>query len=124
MVGLLRNAAGHYLINRRQAGTHMAGLWEFPGGKRKAGESRWDALSRELAEELGIVVAKAEPLLEILHDYGDFSVRLDAWIVDGYDGEPFAREGQELRWVAIGELAGAGLLPADLPIIDALSVKS
>jgi 8-oxo-dGTP diphosphatase len=102
----------------------MAGSWEFPGGKRNAGESRWAALRRELAEELGIDVEAAEPLIDLVHDYGDRRIRLDVWVVRGYAGQPEAREGQPLRWVALADLANAGLLEADRPIVEALAVTT
>ncbi|MGK0170297.1 MAG: 8-oxo-dGTP diphosphatase, partial [Gammaproteobacteria bacterium] len=61
-VGVLRDANGRVLISRRRAGTHLAGLWEFPGGKREVGESRWQALARELHEELGVRALDGHPL--------------------------------------------------------------
>jgi 8-oxo-dGTP diphosphatase len=121
MVGLVTDAAGRFLLSRRRPEQHMPGAWEFPGGKRKAGESRWAALRRELAEELGIEVKAAVPLLDLVHDYADRRVRLDVWVVQGYAGLPEAREGQPLRWVALADLPNAGLLEADRPIIDALA---
>lgn len=122
LVGLVRDSGGRYLISQRRSGQHMAGAWEFPGGKRHPGERRFDALCRELAEELGISVTSAEPFVEIVHDYPDRQVRLDVWTVGSFSGEPIPKEGQPIRWVAVAELGGAGLLPADRPIIDALSV--
>jgi 8-oxo-dGTP diphosphatase len=98
----------------------MAGSWEFPGGKLVAGEERIGALRRELAEELGIDVLEAKPLLELVHDYPEKRVLLDVWRVLRYRGEAEGREGQLLRWVAVDELAGLPLLEADGPIIEAL----
>ncbi len=120
MVGIVADDGGRILINQRRAGTHMAGYWEFPGGKRDAGESRFDALARELAEELGIQVLEAEPLTELVHDYPDRRVYLDVWRVVRYAGEPAPLEDQPLRWVEPGALGEAGLLPADRPLIDAV----
>jgi len=120
MVGLVRDAAGRLLISQRAAGRHMAGAWEFPGGKRMPGETPRIALERELAEELGIAVEAAEPLIELLHDYPDRRVRLDVWVVHRYTGEPQPLEGQPLRWAALEELPSASLLEADRPILDAL----
>ena len=63
VVGLIQDEQGQILVNQRRPGTHLAGLWEFPGGKRHAGEGRQAALARELHEELGIDVVTADPLL-------------------------------------------------------------
>jgi 8-oxo-dGTP diphosphatase len=120
MVGIVADAEGRVLINQRRIGTHMAGHWEFPGGKRGPGESRLAALSRELAEELGIRVIEAEPLTELVHDYPDRRVLLDVWRVLSFEGEPQPLEAQPLRWVATEALEDAGLLPADRPIVDVL----
>ena len=120
LVGLIGDAHGRWLVNRRRSGTHMAGFWEFPGGKRAAGEERYDALRRELQEELGIEVLAAEPFSELVHDYPDKRVRLDVWRIVRYRGEPQSREGQELAWLDPTQLAGVGMLPADAPIVAAL----
>jgi 8-oxo-dGTP diphosphatase len=120
LVGVIEDARGRVLVNRRVAGTHMAGFWEFPGGKRQADESRIDALRRELREELGIDVQSAKPYLEIEHDYGDRHVLLDVWTVTAYEGEPEPVERQELRWVEVAGLDDIGLLPADRPLVEAL----
>jgi len=121
LVGLIRDEAGRWLVNQRRPGTHLAGAWEFPGGKLKPGETRFAALRRELDEELGIEVVAAEPMLEIVHAYSDKRVRLDVWRVLDYRGVVTARETQRLDWVAVDALAALPLLGADLPIIDALS---
>jgi 8-oxo-dGTP diphosphatase len=120
MVAILRDPLGRFLINQRAPGAHMAGAWEFPGGKKRADETRFGALQRELAEELGIAVVAAEPFIEISHAYPDRRVRLDVWLVSAYTGEPEPLEGQPLRWVTVEELADTGLLPADRPIVAAL----
>jgi 8-oxo-dGTP diphosphatase len=111
-------------VNRRRPGTHLAGGWEFPGGKLQPGESRFAALRRELDEELGIDVIAAEPLLEIVHDYAEKTVRLDVWTVTDYRGEVTAREQQTLDWVGVDGLATLPLLAADLPIVAALRARS
>ncbi|WP_428100131.1 NUDIX domain-containing protein [Candidatus Rariloculus sp.] len=112
------------MIARRRGDAHMGGSWEFPGGKRALAESVWDALCRELSEELGISVQHAEPLLDYVHEYPDRCVRLDVWLVHRYGGEPQRCEGQALRWVTIEELDSSGLLSADQPIIDALRSRA
>ncbi len=120
LVGIVEDAQGRVLVNQRRPGTHMAGFWEFPGGKRAQGEGRREALDRELAEELGIEVQHALPLLELSHAYPEKRVRLDVWLVVRYVGEPRGVEGQPLKWVPVEELLDVGLIPADAPIVHAL----
>jgi 8-oxo-dGTP diphosphatase len=122
-VGILRDESGRILIGQRPAGKHFAGHWEFPGGKRQAGESRLEALGRELAEELGIRVVAAEPLLELSFDYPDRTVHLDVWWISAFEGTPRSREGQVLRWIAAAELNDVALLPADEPIVRAIEAR-
>jgi 8-oxo-dGTP diphosphatase len=121
VAGVLRDAAGRVLLSQRPAGKHMAGYWEFPGGKIVSGESGEQALARELTEELGVSLRRCHPLVQLRHDYSDRVVELDVFVVDDYHGEPTGREAQALRWVAASELAVEPLLPADRPIIDALN---
>jgi 8-oxo-dGTP diphosphatase len=123
LVGLIGDSRGRWLVNQRRPGTHLAGAWEFPGGKLQPGESRLAALCRELDEELGIEVAAAEPLLEIVHEYPDKRVRLDVWRVLDYRGIVTAREAQRLDWIAVDGLAALPLLAADLPIVAALRAR-
>ena len=123
MVAIIRDAGGRFLISQRGPGAHMAGAWEFPGGKKGTAETRMTALERELAEELGITVIAAEPFIEISHAYADRRVRLDVWVVSAYTGEPEPREGQELRWVMVEDLLTVGLLEADRPIVAALDER-
>ena len=124
LVGLIADERGRWLVNQRRAGTHMAGLWEFPGGKSQPGEAPFAALRRELDEELGIDVHAAEAWFELVHDYPDKHVRLDIWRVGRYAGEVKAREGQRLRWVTVDELEALPLLPADWPIVERLKTVS
>ena len=120
LVGLIGDEHGRWLVNQRRPGTDLAGFWEFPGGKRHAGETPLAALRRELGEELGIEVLAAEPWLELVHDYPDKRVRLDVWRVLKYSGVVTAREAQLLDWVSADRLAALPLLPADVPIVAAL----
>ena len=115
---LLRDGA--VLIAQRPPGKHMAGAWEFPGGKIAAGESEAEALSRELREEIGIEVRTARPVLTLTHDYPDKRVELLFWVVEAFDGEPAGLEGQALKWVRRERLGEEPILPADRPFIEAL----
>lgn len=124
VAAVLRDAAGRVLIAQRPPGKHMAGYWEFPGGKIGAGESGEQALTRELAEELGVALQRCHPLLQLRHDYADRVVQLDVFVVDEYGGEPSGLEAQALKWVAAAELAAQALLPADRPIVEALNAAA
>ena len=113
-VGVLTDAEGRVLVARRAAGKPWAGCWEFPGGKREAGESRMQALRRELHEELGISVDSATPLIRLPPQPDTRpQVALDVWRVQNYRGEPVGLEGQELRWVDAAELDALDMPPAN-----------
>jgi 8-oxo-dGTP diphosphatase len=120
VVGLLEDPEGRVLINQRLPGKPLGGCWEFPGGKRRVSETPWEALCRELDEELGIEVLAAERFLELCHDYPERRVRLDVWRIGAYRGRPMPREGQPLAWVGPQELGHFDFLAADGPIVEAL----
>src|SRR5690606_42144392 len=99
---------------------HQGGLWEFPGGKVEAGASVQQALARELHEEVHLRVLHSRPLLEIRHDYGDRRVFLDVHCVEIFEVQAWGREGQPVRWVALGELRDCDFPAADREIVDCL----
>lgn len=123
-VGVLVDSAGRVLIARRRAHTPGAGFWEFPGGKREAGEAIDVCLARELAEEIGIDVKHGEPLVRFAHDRGPRPVRLHVWRIDDWQGQPSGLEGQVVRWAEPGTLDLSTLLPATEVIINALRLPS
>ena len=120
IAGALRDGQGRVLIAQRPRGRHMAGRWEFPGGKLGTGEDSYSGLKRELAEELGIAVREARPLIRLRYDYPDRRVMIEAWQVTSYDGEPKALDSQALNWVRPDELPRHDLLEADRAIVTAL----
>jgi 8-oxo-dGTP diphosphatase len=120
VAGAVIDATGRVLIAQRPLGKHMAGGWEFPGGKLQPGEDRREGLKRELREEIGIDIATPRPLLRVRHAYPDREVLLDVWVIRHYSGEPRGLDGQALRWCTQDELPMASLLPADKPIVAAL----
>ncbi|HKR75662.1 MAG TPA: Nudix family hydrolase [Rhodanobacter sp.] len=120
LAGALRDREGRVLLAERPAGKHLAGLWEFPGGKREPGEAPLAALARELDEELGIALVAAEPLIRVPWRYHERGLLLDAWIVTRWHGEPCSLEGQGLRWCWPMEADPATLAPADRAILQAL----
>lgn len=108
------------LIAERPPGKHLAGRWEFPGGKVLPGESEAAALARELNEELGIEVLASRPLMRLSHAYPDREVELSMWIVERFEGTPNSLDGQQLKWVTPARLTEEDLLEADQPFIKAL----
>jgi 8-oxo-dGTP diphosphatase len=120
VAGILIAADGRVLIAERTGDQPFNGMWEFPGGKIGAGESQQQALSRELAEELGIVVRKSDFFMTLEHDYPDRAVRLNFFKITGWSGDPSGLEGQKIRWVSPEDIEDGLMLPADAPVIDAL----
>lgn len=113
--------AGRVLIAQRPPGKHLAGGWEFPGGKLEAGEDRRAGLARELREELGVtLISPPRPLIRVRHRYDYGEVLIDMWVVRQYSGEPRGLDGQALRWCMLDELDSVEMLPADGPIVAAL----
>lgn len=96
MAGVLQRPGGQVLITERPAGKHLAGFWEFPGGKLDLGEAPRDGLARELHEELGIQVIEAEPLLALPWRYDRKELLLDTWLVLAWQGIPQSLEQQAL----------------------------
>lgn len=122
MAGAIADRDGRILIAQRPRGRHLAGRWEFPGGKLASGEEPLEGLKRELAEELGVAVREARPLIRLRHEYPDRRVLLDVWQVTAYDGEPQALEAQALAWARPDELPKHDLIEADRAIVTALRV--
>jgi 8-oxo-dGTP diphosphatase len=120
VAGVVIDSQERVLIAQRPAGKHLAGGWEFPGGKLQPGEERRAGLARELLEEIGISIACPRPLMRIRHSYSYGDVLLDIWVVRSYGGEPQGLDAQALRWCTHEELAATQLLPADRPIVAAL----
>jgi 8-oxo-dGTP diphosphatase len=108
------------LIAERPAGKHMAGWWEFPGGKVGSGESDTDALVRELREELGIEARPEHEVMQLRHEYPDRTVDLVLWRATLHRGTPQGLDGQQLKWVDCQSLGSERMLPADTPFITAL----
>jgi 8-oxo-dGTP diphosphatase len=115
---------GRVLIAERPAGKHMAGWWEFPGGKVGAGETDSEALVRELREELGVEAEPSHEIMTLTHDYPDRVVDLVLFRATVLTGEPRGLDGQQLKWVDCGALASERLLEADRPFIAALQLVS
>ena len=123
-VAVVVDTANRVLLARRPQHVHQGDLWEFPGGKLEAGESVYDALQRELREEIGIRDIRGRPLISVRHDYPEQSVRLNVWLIDHFAGQPAGCEGQEVRWVNRELLSDYAFPAANLAIISALRLPS
>lgn len=122
--GILTDVQGRVLLMQRLPGKHLAGLWEFPGGKLEPGESVQQALVRELHEELDIEVVASDLVISILWQYPEKFVRLHALRVTAWNGEPRAREGHPLQWVHVRDMDVATMPAADAPIVAALRLPA
>lgn len=123
VAGILEDADGRVLITERVGGGPFHGLWEFPGGKIRRGESPLSALVRELGEEIGIEALDTTHFISLQHDYPDRSVSIDFYLVPRWRKEPQGLEGQALDWVKVADIDAAILLPANLPVVDALRTR-
>jgi len=119
---VLTQPDGRVLLAQRPAGKPYAGYWEFPGGKVEPGESLEAALARELHEELGIVVTRACRWITRVFDYPHATVRLNFFRVFEWQGTPHPHEGQLFSWQRPDAVEVTPLLPANFPIVKALSL--
>ena len=108
-----------FLLTRRQHGVHLAGMWEFPGGKIDPAETHTAALEREIKEELDAGVDVGELVFHTTHEYPDRTVALFFYRC-ALVGTPRPLLGQEMRWVPRDELASLGFPPADEALITLL----
>jgi 8-oxo-dGTP diphosphatase len=120
--GILLDSENRYLLGQRPEGKPYAGYWEVPGGKVEKGETIFQALQRELQEELGIDIQSSEELTVLEHDYPHAYVRLYVSIIRNWKGAPIVREGQALSWESISAQAPSvsPLLPAAWPMLECL----
>jgi 8-oxo-dGTP diphosphatase len=111
---------GRYLIARRKSGTHLGGLWEFPGGKCEAGESLEACLARELREELDLTIAAPVHFYTVRHAYPEKTVELHFFRCTIASGEATPRDCAEVRWVEAHELSLYRFPAADEPLLRML----
>lgn len=113
---------GRVLVAQRPEGKPMAGLWEFPGGKVKEGETPEYALCREIEEELGIEVRECcfTPIAFASHSYADFHLLMPLYVCRMWKGIVTPREGQAIRWMKLNELFTLPMPDADIPLIAQL----
>ncbi|MFC4159685.1 Nudix family hydrolase [Chitinimonas lacunae] len=120
--GILIRPDGDFLLGSRPEGKPYAGWWEFPGGKLEAGETPYEALVRELREEMGIEVEAATPWLVQRFVYPHATVKLHFFLVSQWRGEPHPHEGQAFVWQTAGATTAEPILPANTPILRGLEL--
>ena len=118
--GVVRNALGQLLIQRRPERALLGGLWELPGGKRKRGESLQEACARELKEELQVTVEVGDLVMSVRHAYTHFRITLYAFHCTITAGTPLSSAGLPVRWVALDALDAYAFPRANRRILDAL----
>jgi 8-oxo-dGTP diphosphatase len=111
---------GRFLVTERPPGVHLAGYWEFPGGKCEDGEALTTCLARELKEELGVEASIGAELMSVIHGYHDRHVELHFFACE-LQGIPVPLLGQTLRWVSRPELRELEFPPADAELIERLT---
>ena len=114
---------GKLLITQRPPGGHLAGLWEFPGGKCEPGETLPECLQRELHEELGVVANVRECVETLEHAYPEKTVQLSFYLCSLVIGEPEGREGQSIKWVGPNELRHYQFPEADAQLLEKLKAN-
>jgi len=119
-IAIVKNEQQQFLITRRQAGQHLAGKWEFPGGKLEEGESLVNAMQRELKEEVGLTATEYSFFEAMTFDYDELTLQLNFYIVSAFEGEASGLEGQMMKWVTLEELRSYSFPKANKAIIDKL----
>jgi 8-oxo-dGTP diphosphatase len=121
---ILQNKHGQILLSLRDSQKELPNQWEFPGGKVERHEGPYQALLREAREELSIKIKSSEFLMHYFFSYKDLFVHLYVWLVKEFEGNVYANEGQELRWVDVKEIYDIPYLEGDKKILDKLSNHS
>lgn len=108
------------LLSQRQSQKMEGGAWEFPGGKIESMETPYQALVRELEEEVGVKVETADHLMRLTHDYELYVVTLEIFLVSKFTGSPFGKENQAIQWASLPALENLYIPTPNLQIIARL----
>jgi 8-oxo-dGTP diphosphatase len=113
-----------FLVARREAGTHLEGRWEFPGGKLRPGEDAAAAARRELAEETGLAAERLDPLLVVCHDYPERALRLHVFVARDPRGDVRIDPAREWAWLTLDELERLEMPEANRQLLRALRANT
>ncbi|WP_343559000.1 (deoxy)nucleoside triphosphate pyrophosphohydrolase [Sphingobacterium sp.] len=108
------------LICRRKPEKSLGGYWEFPGGKVEDGEDYFDALEREIKEELDFKIIVDSHFFSIIHEYENTTIELISFLCRGTKGELKSTDHDKIEWVKYNDLLDWNLAPADIPIAKKL----
>lgn len=123
-VGIIRDTRNNAIfITQRPEKSYLAGYWEFPGGKIEPGETPEEGLYRELSEEIGIEISNPQLLQSLTYHYPDKTLTLHFFIVEQWCGEPYGKEGQSARWLAIDALDAEEFPDANRGIVSLIQKK-
>jgi len=122
-VAVIVNEEGQILIDKRLDKGSMANKWEFPGGKFEEGETAIACITREIKEELGIMIEVDDHLMDLNYDYPQFSLTLSVYYAHIISGEPRTVECAEIRWVEAKDLSNFEFPSANQKIIEAINQK-
>ena len=120
VVGILSDRVGRVLISQRLPGTHMAGFWEFPGGKQQPGEDLADTVRREVKEDTGLRVRVDSPYCQVNHGYTHFKITLTAFRCEWIKGREKPLATDELRWVGLDQLDEYPFPKANIKVLEAV----
>ncbi|WP_298941857.1 8-oxo-dGTP diphosphatase MutT [uncultured Psychromonas sp.] len=119
-IAIVQNEHKKLLISRRQKGQHLAGKWEFPGGKVEQNEALEVAMLRELKEEVGLTATKYSLFDSLNFQYDDVDLSLHFYLVTEYEGQATSLEGQQIKWITAAELTQYDFPKANLTVINKL----
>jgi len=119
-IAIVQNEHKQLLISRRQQGQHLAGKWEFPGGKVEQGETLDVAMLRELKEEVGLIATQYSLFDSLNFQYDELHLSLHFYLVTAYTGQASALEGQQMKWVNAAELIEYDFPKANKSVINKL----
>ena len=120
-IAIVKNEQQQFLITRRQQGQHLAGKWEFPGGKVEAGESLEIAMIRELKEEVGLTAIDYTLFDSLVFQYDQLELSLNFYLVNHFTGEAKRLRRARAKWVSLTELANYEFPKANVSVIKKLS---